>query len=94
MFLSRGHVWRAEFQGRPANVVLWHLFKKSFKSSHQRGVNVTLESLVSHRDYKTVQLMGYKPGTNSVIEILLQLCIQMRVGRIFQRVVYMQPTRR
>ena len=58
MFLSRGHVWRAEFQGRPANVVLWHLFKKSFKNSHQRGVNVTLESLVSHRGLQDSAVAG------------------------------------
>ena len=58
MFLSKGHVWRAGSQGKPANVVLWHLFKKSFKSSHQRGVNVTLESLVSHRGLQDSAVAG------------------------------------
>ena len=95
MFLSRGHVWRAEFQGRPANVVLWHLFKKSFKSSRQREVNLTLESFVIHRRSQDGAVAGIQVNEGRIVyEILLQLCVQMRMGRIFQRVVYMQPTRR
>ena len=49
MFLSKGHVWRAGSQGKPANVVLWYLFKESFRSSRQRGINITRESFASHR---------------------------------------------
>ena len=95
MFLSKGHVWRAGSQGKPANVVLWHLFKKSFKSSRQRGVNLTLESFVIHRRSQDGAVAGIQVNEGRILdEILLQLCVQMRMGRIFQKVVYMQPTRR
>ena len=49
MFLSRGHVWITGSQGKPAKVFLWHHIKESFKNIRQRGVNVALESFVSHR---------------------------------------------
>ena len=95
MFLSKGHVWRAGSQGKPANVVLWHLFKKSFKSSRQRGVNLTLESFVIHRRSQDGAVAGIQVNEGRIVyEILLQLCVQMRMGRIFQIMVYMQPTRR
>ena len=68
MFLSRGHVWRAGSQGKPANVVLWHHIKGSFKNIRQRGVNVTLESFVSHRRLQ-----------DSAVGIRIQLCFQLRV---------------
>ena len=58
MFLSRGHVWITGSQGKPANVVLWHHIKESFKNIRQRGVNVALESFVSHRRLQDSAVAG------------------------------------
>ena len=58
MFSSRDHVWRAGSQGKPANVVLGHHIRESFKNIRQRGVNVALESFVSHRRLQDSAVAG------------------------------------